>query len=304
MALVCVACTESGGKGTQTDSSDLDTGTSAVAEGDTGDDDDDSGAMTCNGRVDLCDRRFDEVVFAATHNSYAALAYGFSSANANHETGLAPQLQAGVRAMMLDVTYDGGSTALCHGPCSFGSLPHVQGLEEIAAFLETHPREMLTIIYQDGADTEDIVADLEATGLDRLVYTHVEGDVWPTLDEMIAADHRLVVTAERQGPPPAWFHHAWDLVWDTPYTFMSIDAMNCDLNRGMIENDLMLVNHWVNNEFNLPDPSQAAAVNAEEVLTARVAECEQMHGRRPNFVAVDWWETGDLFAVVDRLNDR
>ncbi|MEL7369896.1 MAG: hypothetical protein AAFN74_13340 [Myxococcota bacterium] len=258
--------------------------------------------FACNGHLALCDRPYNEVVFPGTHNSFSARSYGFFMVSANHDTGLTEQLEAGVRVFLLDVTYNEGTTALCHGPCLFGALPHADGLREIVDFLDTHPREVLTIIYQDDAGAADIVRDLETSGLADMVYAHTPGQRWPTLGEMIDANTRLVVTAESQGPPPEWFHHVWELTWDTPFTWMSIDAMNCDLNRGQLGNDLFLVNHWVNDAANLPDASQAAEVNALDVLLARVEQCQSEHGRLPNFLAIDWWEQGDLFEAVDRLN--
>lgn len=285
------ASDDSSTEGTTETTSAEDTGADTGAEAD-----------GCNGYPELCGRRYDQVVFPGTHNAHSARSYGFS-VNANHESGLTAQLEAGARVLLMDVTYgESGHTALCHGPCSFGELPHLDGLAEISTFMEAHPHEVLTIIYQDDADTADIVADLETAGLASMVFTHTEGDGWPTLQQMIDDDTRLVVTAEFQGPPPAWFHHVWDLTWDTPYTFMSIDDMNCDLNRGQLDNELMLVNHWVNNEFNLPDDTRAAETNALDVLLARVEECEQAHGRRPTFLVVDWWETGDVFKAAAVLN--
>ncbi len=296
LALVVGGC---GGASSGSDGSE--TGEETAGETDeTGD----GGASTaCNGFEELCDRRYDEVVFPGTHNSHSARSYGFG-VNANHDTGLTEQLEAGARVFLLDVTYDDGTgeTALCHGPCSLGSLPHVDGLGEIVAFLGDHPREVITIIYQDDASVDDIVDDLETTGLAELVYTHEERASWPTLGEMVEADTRVVITAESQGPPPAWFHHVWDLTWDTPYTFMSIDEMNCELNRGALDNDLLLVNHWVNNDFNLPDQSRADETNALDVLLDRVGACEQQHGRLPSFLVVDWWESGDVFEAAAVLN--
>jgi len=46
----------------------------------------------------------------------------------------------------------------------------------------------------------------------------------------------------------------------------------------------------------------AALVNAEAVLGARAEACRKERGMLPNFVAVDFYDQGDLFAVVDRLN--
>ena len=58
----------------------------------------------CNGFVDLCDRRVDEVAFAGTHNSMAASSeegwvFGRQTG------GLLAQLSFGVRAFLLDLHY-------------------------------------------------------------------------------------------------------------------------------------------------------------------------------------------------------
>lgn len=257
--------------------------------------------LACNGHAALCERRYDEVVFPTTHNSFSARDAGFSQLNANHRRTLAAQLEDGVRGLLLDVTEDGGETALCHGPCGFGKIAHAAALADIAAFLDAHPREVLTIIYQDSVPPAAVEADFVAAGLDARVYTHAGGP-FPTLDAMIAADTRLVVTAEVGAPPPDWYHHVWDLAWDTPYSYKSPDEFSCALNRGDTSNPLFLLNHWVNSEIDLPSEEDAAIVNAFEVLHGRAVQCMQEAGDLPNFVAVDFYEQGDLFAVVDALN--
>lgn len=259
-------------------------------------------AAPCNGSVALCERPFDAVVFPGTHNSVAATQSGFGPLNANQTNPVAEQLEDGIRVLLLDVTYDDdGETVLCHGPCALGSRPHVEVLAEIRAFLEDNPREVLSIIYQDSVAPEDIVADIESTDLLELVYTH-DGASWPTLGEMIEADTRLLVTAEVAGPPPAWLHWVWDLAWDTPYTFTSLESFSCELGRGEQGNALFLLNHWLSTEAGLPDASRAAEANAADVLLARVHECRDSRGRTPTFIAVDFYEQGDLFEVVDMLN--
>lgn len=249
----------------------------------------------------LCERRYDEVVYPSTHNSYSARDAGFSQLVANHRRPVAVQLEDGVRALMLDVTIDEGETALCHGPCSFGKLPHIEVLADIAGFLAENPREIVTILYEDSAPVAEIEADFVALDLVGRVLVY-DGGPFPTLAEMIAADTRLVVTAEQGGPPPAWFHHLWDLAWDTPYAYMSADEFSCAPNRGDPKNPLFLVNHWVNSAIDLPSEANATEVNAFAVLHARAAECMLSAGDLPNFVAVDYYEQGDLFAVVDALN--
>jgi hypothetical protein len=61
-------------------------------------------AGACNGAVSLCGRRLDEVMFAATHNSYAASDQpGWFFANQRH--GIARQLDDGIRGLLIDVHY-------------------------------------------------------------------------------------------------------------------------------------------------------------------------------------------------------
>jgi hypothetical protein len=57
----------------------------------------------CNGAVPLCDRRLDQVAFAATHNSMSAADEGWLFPN--QERGIGAQLADGVRGLLLDVHY-------------------------------------------------------------------------------------------------------------------------------------------------------------------------------------------------------
>lgn len=262
-------------------------------------DDDSSGdaSLPCNGATELCSRTYDTVVFPGTHNAFAATAAGFSPFAANQTLPMAEQLEDGIRVMLLDVLPDGDGLALCHSDCAFGSIPHLQALAGIEAFLAAHPREVLTIIYQDDADQADVVADLEASGLVDRAYVH-EGGAWPTLGEMIDAGTTLVITAENGGAPPPWYHHVWDEAWDTGYTWMSIDAFDCEPNRGAPDHALFLLNHWVSNATGLPDAGAASEANALSTLLARVQACPRL----PTFLAVDYYDQGDLFAAVASLN--
>lgn len=241
-----------------------------------------------------------EVTFATTHNANAAQEYGYSI-NANHNSGLAGQLQDGIRAMMLDVTYDAdGETVLCHGPCSLASTSHLDALAELRAFLDDNPGEVVTILYEDSIAAEDLEADFVTSGLIDFVFE--KDGPWPTLGEMVQSGRRLVVTTEAAWGPPNWIHHLWDVAFDTPYAFMSPDDFSCELNRGSSDNDLFLMNHWVNTSLDLPSEADAMIVNASDVLLARARQCEQEAGKRLTFVGVDFYEHGDLFGVVETLN--
>ena len=57
----------------------------------------------CNGHVLLCDRRLNDVVIAATHNSMSSSEDGFLLAN--HSKGIISQLDAGYRGLLIDLLY-------------------------------------------------------------------------------------------------------------------------------------------------------------------------------------------------------
>ena len=59
-----------------------------------------AGDRPCNGLVQLCSRRLDQVVFPATHNSFSASDEGFRAAN--QPTGIPAQLAGGIRGLLID----------------------------------------------------------------------------------------------------------------------------------------------------------------------------------------------------------
>lgn len=54
----------------------------------------------CNGSIDLCDRRVDQIVFPSSHNAMGNAAAGFL--NANHALSVTDQLDLGIRGMQID----------------------------------------------------------------------------------------------------------------------------------------------------------------------------------------------------------
>ena len=302
LALLAVACgsepAPTPASSSTSTSSASSSGTPASSSGDV-DSSESSGGdpLPCNGAPQLCTRPYDTVVFPGTHNTHAATEAGFTPLAANQTHPLATQLDDGIRVLLLDVVADGDALALCHGPCDLGSIPHLDALSEIDAFVASNPREVVTIIYQDDAEQADVVADLEAAGLVDRMYAH-GGGAWPTLGELIDAGTTLVVTAERGGSPPAWYHHVWDEAWDTGYQWTSIAEFDCEPNRGSPDHALFLLNHWVSTAVGLSNESAAEQANALDTLLARVEACPRL----PTFIAVDFYDQGDLFEAVASLN--
>ena len=48
--------------------------------------------------------------------------------------------------------------------------------------------------------------------------------------------------------------------------------------------------------------TNAEEVNVYDVLSTRVRACQSQRDRFPNIIAVNWYNRGDLFRVVDETN--
>lgn len=301
----------------------------------------------CNGHVELCDRRYDEIAYPATHNSMAAASEGWFFPE--QPDGIVDQLDHGIRVLLIDSWYGqrtdrpgviatadehrakaiaqaeselGAATVrsalrirdalgltpqgavesyLCHGLCELGATPWLRSLREVHDWLVAHPDEVVTLFVQDEVSPDDTVALIERAGL--LPYVHEQGgDTWPTLGEMIASGRRLVVLMENRGGGTAhpWLLQGFDEVQDTPFLFRRPGEFSCAPNRGAPDAPLFLVNHWITDKT--AEITNAERVNAREVLLPRVEQCRAERGMLPNYVAVDYYDRGDLMEVVDELN--
>jgi len=262
---------------------------------------DDLDASMCNGSAALCNRPFDEVVFATSHNAFSAASMGFLRPNQSKRMYV--QLRDGMRALMIDTRMNDGDLELCHISCDLGSTPILEGLSEIRDFLECHPNEVLAVIIEPHAPGIDHVRAIESAGLDAFVYTHTPGQPWPTLGEMIDRGTRLVVLAEKPGVgTPDWYHHQWDLGFDNEFSVSRVEDFACNLERGDPSNALFGLNHFVTviggDEFLALEPNRATN------LHAHVEQCRDHFGRLPTFLAVDFHDIGDVVPVVRELNER
>lgn len=252
----------------------------------------------CNGHMELCTRRFDEVTFPGTHNAMSNADDGWFNPNQQHP--IVTQLENGIRALLLDTHYWMKDAYLCHGLCDAGNKPLAEALDEIALFLKGHPREVVALLFEDHISSEDTVAALEASGLAGRTFTSDAEGRWPTLGELVASGRQVFVSAQNAGPPPDWYHRQWDVAWDTDYGQLDVSKFDCEPNRGDPKNDLLLVNHWLGGKG--PRSARAERANEASVLRARLQQCLDEAGRFPNFVAVDYYNIGDLFVAIDEIN--
>jgi len=308
----------------------------------------------CDGYTALCSRPFNDVSFAATHNSMASVTIPDFLFGQQDGT-IADQLRFGIRGLLIDTYYgdnvDGrvrtdlesvpkreaaeqeiGKPAvqaalrirarlerggpgrrgiyLCHGLCEIGAVSLSSALDELRSFLVSNPGAVVTVINQDeGVSPADIRRAFERAGLLDLVYRGPMGP-FPTLQEMIDSNQRLVVMAENDAGDIPWYHLAYEkALQETPFRFRSTEALtapprvpeSCRPNRGPSSAPLFLLNNWVDTTP-FPRASNAAVVNARQALLNRAHTCQRIRRRLPNLVAVDFFRRGDVLGVVNALN--
>jgi hypothetical protein len=288
-------------------------------------------ARVCNGHAELCDRRYDDVVQAATHNSMSSP--DVVRVWPEHDGNIRDQLDFGIRTLMLDASYWDGidvaelsalrdaanpgpitalldtivtrlaprpGTYLCHNLCAFGAISMTTALDQVKAFLEANPNDVVTLMIQDGISPADAEAAFVDSGIDDLLYDDSPDGEWPTLGELIDRGQRLVVFSEQHVPPPRWYLSAFQHIQDTPYGGRSPEELSCAMNRGSPDAPLFLLNNWI--ERQAPDRAQAAIVNAKDFIVNRARRCAEERGVMPNFIAVSFYGIGNVLGAVDELN--
>ncbi len=160
----------------------------------------------------------------------------------------------------------------------------------------------MTIIFESYVTADEIAAGFEASGLIDHVRVQQPGAPWPTLRELIDANERLIAFTDSGGGGAFdWYLDVWAFNWETHFSARTADDFSCDINRGSMDNELFIFNHFLTQTT--PSADLADMINHNPLFADRIDECMSASGRLPNFVTVDFYDIGDLFAVVDALND-
>jgi hypothetical protein len=255
----------------------------------------------CNGSLDLCSKKYNEVAYLTTHNAFNSDQDGLLFPNQTYN--IASQLNDGVRGLMIDVYDFFGTPTAYHSVFALGTIPLSDILNDIKTFLDNNPNEIVTIILECYVTANDIEDEINQSGLSSYLYTH--NTVWPTLQNMIDNDNRLVIFTDVDDASSSqnWYHYVWDYAVETHYSVGTINDFTCDFNRGDPLNDLFILNHFVTDAtlgYGLYNESND--VNSNPFFINRALDCQTQTNKFPNFVTIDYYELGDGLAVVDQLN--
>jgi hypothetical protein len=149
----------------------------------------------CNGNTALCSRQYSNVTQIGSHDS----AFVGILPTDNQVESVADQLSAGVRFLQAQTHELSGELYLCHTSClELNAGPLTNYLSTIKTFMDSNPNEVITLLLTNGdsADVSVFGTAMSTTGLDTYAYTlpsQLAIDEWPTLQELIDANTRLVM---------------------------------------------------------------------------------------------------------------
>lgn len=277
----------------------------------------DPSALPCNSWVPLCDRRYDETSFPVAH---AAMANSKSFWDYPAQLrSLGTQLDDSIRGLMLEVHPGEGAPLLCFHDCTEGKAPLIAELGHVRGFLEDNPREVVTLLVENRVPGAEVATAVEAAGLESYLYKET-AEPWPTLGEMIERGTRLVVFLTDAQGTPAGFRPLGENVRATSDERQSARELDCELTDGSTDAPMILVHQTLVTEGSpvagsggeggaapdatpgRPDQALADTVNQEPFLSERLALCTSSLGRKPTFVAVDFYDTSDVIAATQRLD--
>ncbi|KAL8160631.1 hypothetical protein V2J09_002168 [Rumex salicifolius] len=253
---------------------------------------------------------FNRYSWLTTHNSFARLGQKSDTGSVilsptNQQDSITDQLNNGVRGLMLDMYDFENDVWLCHsygGKCyNYTAFqPAINVLKEIATFMESNPSEIITIFIEDYVTSpKGLTKVFNSAGLRKFWFPATRmpknGGDWPTIDDMISHNQRLVVfTSKSYKEAAEGIAYEWKYIVENQYGNGGMNPGSCP-NRGesppmnTTSRSLVLVNYFPD----APDLVTACKHNSGPLIDM-INTCYGAAGKRwANFVAVDFYKRSD-----------
>ena len=268
--------------------------------------------LSCHGKSIFCLTRYDSFIFPQTHNSFATSDAQFALA-VSHLTGLEEQWGGGIRAFMLDthhrneVNTTPEDVRLCHDtgvlwPCALGEDDAEEWLRTLKYLMDNATGDVVTLKFESYVPSPHLEYLFNITGLKERAYSHVLGEPWPSIGDLVLQGKNLVVFQQSHNDDYPWLHGSWSHTWETKYEMEEENDMNCRVDRGDGDQTVWVLNHFFKNEFGTPDPSKSIWANDYHTIINRTLECWEEVGNKPTLFAIDFWEEGELVNATISLN--
>jgi hypothetical protein len=220
---------------------------------------------------------------------------------------LSPAALAALDRLGVSLTRSSGARGprevwLCHTVCELGATRMDETLTTMGAYLRANPSTVLVLILESYVTDADLQAAFAKTGTEQYAATLSHGQPLPTLGELIAEGHRLVVFTEKVPSDRTipWLNDAFSWVQDTPLGAQQPSQLQCTRYRGTASSPFLMLNHWID-RFP-PPPSANGAILTRKFLRKRIADCEQERGMPVSLIATDFYEQGAVIDVAQEIN--
>ncbi|KAF2690173.1 PLC-like phosphodiesterase [Lentithecium fluviatile CBS 122367] len=287
-------------------------------------------AQTCNGYIELCDRKLSNVSLVVAHNSPFVVAHNAAS---NQDLGVLTQLGDGIRGLQFETHYPNATAGLrlCHTSCDLLDVGTLEAyLKMVEGWLSANPYDIIAIIMgnDNRVPPTTYIEPFQNAGLLPYLYTpssiNLTLDEWPTLAEMILRNERVVVMLDylANETEVPWLLDEFAYQWETPFS-PTDPAFPCTEQRPPNQADdvskdkMYMLNHNLNIEVKLLGADilipaytlldEVNAVSGNGSLGRNVDNCTAMWGRPPNWLLVDYYNygnfNGSVFQVAATANN-
>ncbi|MBA0592109.1 hypothetical protein Gorai_009096 [Gossypium raimondii] len=267
---------------------------------------------------------FNKYSWLVTHNSFSivdapALPGVQRFTFYNQEDTVTNQLKNGVRGLMLDMYDFNGDIWLCHsfrGQCfNFTAFnPAINTLREVEAFLSKNPSEIVTIIIEDYVHTPKGLTKLfKNVGLDKYWFPvskmPKKGEDWPTVTEMVKANHRLLVfTSVASKEEEEGIAYQWKYLLENEAGDPGVKPGSCPNRKESQPFNSKTASLFLMNYFPTYPVEDEACKEHSAPLADMIRTCYKAAGSMmPNFLAVNFYlrsDGGGVFYDLDSMNGQ
>lgn len=294
-------------------------------------------SYACNNSPELCSRSYSNITHLGAHDS-PFLKNGSSNPNSitsfgdssNQNVNSIAQLTAGVRLLSAQVHNKNGATHLCHTSCDLLDAGTLSAwLAEIKSWMDANPHDVVTLLLvnSDHASADELDQEFKAANISAYGYippvTSTALETWPTLQEMIARNTRLVTFVDSLTPSSnsvvSYLLDEFTFVFENAYNVTNLTNFSCTADRpatvqgktsdAVKSGQLPLVNHFldINIGFGIQVPNTGNititnGLTGTGSLGQAASLCTSEYGKKPVFFLVDYFDQGSTLQVVDDLN--
>jgi hypothetical protein len=259
------------------------------------------------------DPRLDQVTFLTSHNAMANTDEGFLGRFPNQSYRLKDQLTQGARGLQIDAYAYQGDVRMCHGSCWGNERTLTAGLQDVVDFLNANRDAVVTVFIEDYTSVDELRAAVaRVNGFADRVFNPGQAGVrengWPRVSELVAQNRRLLVFSQRSG------RDSYGVMFDRDWTAENYWSL------GSVGGDVQCYSRWdevplakeelgfrrlysMNHYRDIPSEGSATADNGTKLADRVRRVCGPVAGRKPNYVALDFYQKPEGGAVRNLIAD-